>query len=500
MISNYSLTLSESVFDQDADSFKLVLNNRANGWQRSTRHVGGFWEGSFDLTGDVADLRNFFYEHLGKHIEEREHGQVTWEGYISKMVFESADGVFERDLDAVRNSISAEYTAFALDSDGVIDNGGFETLNSAGGQIFEGWNHEGDVSVAGGDNSARSARCTNGGFITQGFSCSEGDQFAIYLRGWNQSGPAGQWVLTDIDTGAVINSGSLFGGWITVLADFEAPAGCKRILLTLRSNGNGVSLFDNVNVVQYADVKKQSTVAQNAESVARFGQHDERLTDTADYYFDRNFGSSNLPNVEQERDRQLSWLSWPSPQRTAFGKREPKLTVHVRGYIFTLMWRLVPSLAATTISAAIEEAVRDYGDFVTDRVIEPFSAEIQTEADNEYLQRWLLKQIGYRNGQGATWRFAMEAGRRFVFELVRTEPVHFSTNGNLVDASSTPVTPRAAQCGVWRDMAYTAPYEMEGARLPDVRDSYVEEVIVDAEGNLSPTVAMLPEGAFLSLV
>lgn len=57
-------------------------------YRRSIRAIGGFWSGSFELSGadlSRAELIDFYSNNLGCRLVERTFGVVSWEGYILQM-------------------------------------------------------------------------------------------------------------------------------------------------------------------------------------------------------------------------------------------------------------------------------------------------------------------------------------------------------------------------------------------------------------------------------
>ncbi|MDD5367454.1 MAG: hypothetical protein PHQ40_00350 [Anaerolineaceae bacterium] len=84
-------------------------------WKRSIRSLGGFWMGSFTLTGTAAELAGIFYENLGCHVEERSGGFITWEGLFYEMELQVGGMARRRSLSVMANHVTAKY----LDSAGV---------------------------------------------------------------------------------------------------------------------------------------------------------------------------------------------------------------------------------------------------------------------------------------------------------------------------------------------------------------------------------------------
>lgn len=79
-------------------------------WRRSTRGMGGYWRGSFTLTGDKRRLAKFFYERLGCHLVEKWGGMTTWEGMIYEMDLTTGGTTRRRSLDMMANYISISGT------------------------------------------------------------------------------------------------------------------------------------------------------------------------------------------------------------------------------------------------------------------------------------------------------------------------------------------------------------------------------------------------------
>lgn len=79
-------------------NFTAVTHN----WRRSIRAVGGYWLGSFNLSGiEVGrqELLKWYENYLGSHLEETTFGLTSWEGLIYEMTL-TLDGVqYRRTLD-----------------------------------------------------------------------------------------------------------------------------------------------------------------------------------------------------------------------------------------------------------------------------------------------------------------------------------------------------------------------------------------------------------------
>lgn len=81
-----------------------------DGWQRSIRGQGGYWQGDFSLSGEKGELSRWFHEFLGYHVVERSQGLVTWEGIIYELELSHAGSTRRRSLDDLYNDVYTRYT------------------------------------------------------------------------------------------------------------------------------------------------------------------------------------------------------------------------------------------------------------------------------------------------------------------------------------------------------------------------------------------------------
>lgn len=98
----YGLILRERLVVADPPDAIENFTDIARGWRRSTRAVGGYWLGSFTISGgDVnRDILTWWYNsYLGKTVEEQTFGMTSWEGLVYEMNL-ILDGVrYRRTLD-----------------------------------------------------------------------------------------------------------------------------------------------------------------------------------------------------------------------------------------------------------------------------------------------------------------------------------------------------------------------------------------------------------------
>lgn len=98
------------------------ISEQAISWRRSTRGMGGYWEGSFTLTQDLTDVWEVYNSWLGYIVEENVWGVCTWEGQIVEIDFSQHGMTRRRSLNNMRNSIKVNY----------LDDEGEQQLTAAG--------------------------------------------------------------------------------------------------------------------------------------------------------------------------------------------------------------------------------------------------------------------------------------------------------------------------------------------------------------------------------
>ena len=95
------------------------LTYHAQNWKRSSRAVGGYWQGSFRLSSDTlsrAELDDFYNNMLGCRLVETTYGMVSWEGMVWSMDYYQRGSTFRRTLD--KNLFHNEMNVWFQDDDG----------------------------------------------------------------------------------------------------------------------------------------------------------------------------------------------------------------------------------------------------------------------------------------------------------------------------------------------------------------------------------------------
>ena len=104
----YSLTLKPSVISTAGSVAPMDLTDMARNWTRSIRLQGGFWSGSFTITENKR-IFSAFDTWLGCHVEERSGGMVTWEGLVYEMELSTGGFVYRISLDTMWNKVRADF-------------------------------------------------------------------------------------------------------------------------------------------------------------------------------------------------------------------------------------------------------------------------------------------------------------------------------------------------------------------------------------------------------
>jgi len=123
------------------------LTYHAKGWRRSSRAIGGYWQGSFVLSSDTlsrAELDDVYNNMLGCRLVETCYGMTSWEGMIWAMDYHQRGSVFRRtlDKDTFHNSVDVWYSSdigdrekvgISTNTDSALEYGTCELVASIGG-------------------------------------------------------------------------------------------------------------------------------------------------------------------------------------------------------------------------------------------------------------------------------------------------------------------------------------------------------------------------------
>lgn len=247
----------------------------------------------------------------------------------------------------------------------------------------------------------------------------------------------------------------------------------------------------------------------DAASVARYGRKEQTLTT-----------SCPLATAELIRNTLIRTNAWPWP-RPIGSTSDPALSLQVRvcGYVYTANWMFaheydytdhnvsdwITSLVGTTFGLTLNHggASATAGDcqFLRTGRIQANTLQV-TEAVTAQTRTWsLLSSLaGLGDASAIPWTLQVQPGRTVDYRPLSTTPRYYLRNGALYDklAAPQPVTPWKLKPGVIRDMTYPGTRAEPGSFLTDVRDSYVEEIEVTAEGNVILKTALYNQADLLS--
>jgi len=116
----YSLLLMPAI--PSADDGVISDLGDAKGWRRSIRSLGGYWQGSFMLEREPAQIMDAFYNWLGCHVRERVGSVITWEGLVYELELNHRGHRMIRSLDNLYNAVDLSYQ-----SDNEVYTTGFTT-------------------------------------------------------------------------------------------------------------------------------------------------------------------------------------------------------------------------------------------------------------------------------------------------------------------------------------------------------------------------------------
>lgn len=147
----YNLVLCERLTRGDPPPIVDNITEIARNWRRSIRAVGGYWLGSFDLSGDdlaKEELEWWYDYYLGYHLKESTFGLSSWEGLIYEVDLR-LDGVqYRRTLDRewFHNRVKVVYrdgganaeTAWSEDTDSSGKYGTLEYIDIVGERTASG--------------------------------------------------------------------------------------------------------------------------------------------------------------------------------------------------------------------------------------------------------------------------------------------------------------------------------------------------------------------------
>jgi hypothetical protein len=332
---DYALDVYENVLN--GGTWTGTITKQAEGWRRSIRRKGGFWDGRFKLRDDRGVLEDFFNTQMMAHFEEKCGGSVTWEGFIA-------------DMDAPVEDRDGWYLDVGVD-------GYVHTLGSV--YVSVGDNTTGDASVWVNDVLGASCEYVAAKAISTN-TLQVLRSNANAPRVWDElsriaelgDGTGAPWrFYMDVGRRAVYAADS------TAVAYYVNGGIRRRRSWSTMWNAVGGSYIDDDDKVQAL------TVETNAESVRRFGRREQRM------YRD------GLPMAAADalRDTYLkeNGYPWPRPVGT-IGTVD--LYTSIGDKVSVLPWRVLPGGVIRDLSYTVGGSdyggwLQDQRDFMVDEVV-----------------------------------------------------------------------------------------------------------------------------------
>jgi len=261
------------------------------------------------------------------------------------------------------------------------------------------------------------------------------------------------------------------------------------------------SLDDVVNAVactyQSGGVVATTAYSTQDQSIARFGRKEDVLT--LDNY--------PLATAEAYRATFLKENTWPWPRPMALGAYgEARLDLHACGYAFTANWMFVEEGDATTddaddwlidvvgmatgLSSNHGGATSGAGDcqFLKTKNVAANTLQVAKQCLSPTRGWDLLAELAaLGDADGDPWQVWVDTGRVVNYNQISVTPRYYMRRGVLYDTAGgrNAVNPWHVRPAVVRDLDYPVSGAGRGMYLTDNRDAFVEEVEVDAEGQIA---------------
>jgi hypothetical protein len=107
------------VYERPAEGERFHFNLTpyiGNSWSRTTRAVGGYWQGKTRIVGmNRAQMLHIFSSFLGRRVREKTYSITTWEGELFEMDLIIDGVVYRRSLHPEKwhNRVKVAYTDYA---------------------------------------------------------------------------------------------------------------------------------------------------------------------------------------------------------------------------------------------------------------------------------------------------------------------------------------------------------------------------------------------------
>jgi hypothetical protein len=379
------------------------IDSLARGYKRATRAIGGYWTGSFDISGEDAtpgQLREFFDSWLGCVVKEYTGGMPTWEGmvYSMNLVLDGAEYHISLEPEWFHNDTEVVYSSAAVVdiNQGALSyttEGGLDTFTDAS-QDFTDW------ETAAGDAAYRIQVANSNGTVSWAYLGAAVGATEIYIytdsqmttNGWNDQNPAG---LT--------------------------PSSYQVIQVSLENS--------RATTGQLADDDGQ----------AEFGQME---------YIVSLAGASSTAAAAL-RARHNEEFSWPRARFINQGRAQNSLSVTLAGFWYTLFWRYRRTSQTAAANVLISAIVAE-SEWVSAGRVDANTLEVTADAYPipQRLGNLLERVAEHGDASGNAWRCGVYAGRKLHYEQSPATIEYYTRGGRLLDRAGQAVIPEFVTPGV----------------------------------------------------
>jgi len=429
----YSLSLYNSV--KRGSGFITDITDRAANWKRSIRRIGGFWQASFDYTGNRDELDDLFFDGLMKEVRETSGGVLAWQGFIGDMVYKRGPITWRRSIFEVTNAVKILFTRQYPNmlTNGSAESGAWTPFD--GGLGFApvvtqstDWASDGIYSckIVAVDDDIMGAIIQSGVPIVENTEYNFTMTLQIVSGDWvvvihPDGDPANR--LTYVDLSGVLDVTSVnitlnavdsFNGNVTIKVQngIDLAGGAS----------DGTVYGDAAVFVRVAGAADTGWITDEG-SISEFGRLEEVIVE----------GALSAEAANAKTATILKRKAWPrllAPDRLGGETTDSiSLTVMCYGYVFTLPWAINTATAESTASSIVTTLTsgRDY----------VASSQVDTNAmvyapDNRYpLTVWQVLKTLVNSGDasGNLWALGMYADRSLIYNQF-SSAIAYSYRGN----------------------------------------------------------------------
>jgi hypothetical protein len=376
-----------------------------NNWRRTTRSIGGYWQGDFTIAGISSyRLQQLYSTMIGKRVQEWSYGDVQWEGQVVDLQMTLNGVTHQQTLDAElwHNRVKMQYTYPRVDD---IQQGNLAYVSPAG----------------------------NDGFQDDAQDFSEWETAAPGTAGWeitvtnNDSTTAQAYLGDAFATGAPDDS-------IYVYEDVE--------LTTRGWNGDvaaKVPISYEISNVTLAGTQQETSWAEQEDSIDIYGESE---------YIDVMADECYAAAAEAARDKRLSANAYPRSIPTGgLSNNEARsggnqLAVSCAGYVFSINRRFYElNTEPLDISVQIETLVAASELVTAGSILENTDLQVPLTGADITTLIWdnIEGFINMSDSSDNRYRGGVGNGQLFEYDLAATDVLYQWNDGRLEYANGQPV-------------------------------------------------------------